>query len=68
MLNYNLLSGQVQETFDIDPDVLKVLKFIEGNVECAKMCAVVEQVAQLSPLLWGYFDRKEIRPFRMHKS
>ena len=24
--NYNLLSGQVQETFDVDPDVLKVFE------------------------------------------
>lgn len=51
MLNYDVLPGQLQESFDIAPDVLKFLTLIKDNMEYVKTSAVIEQMAQLFSVL-----------------
>lgn len=66
MTNLNLLPTAERVEFSVDSDVIKVLRFMEENVTCDKLCAVAAQVSQMAPILWGHFDATEIRPISFY--
>jgi hypothetical protein len=45
----------------IDADVKRVVEYMLGSVEAAKLLSVAQAVAQLAPILWGHHERVEVR-------
>ncbi len=60
--SYAHLQGTTTLALEVDEDVLKVLKFMQRNMQTSKFVAVSEQVAHLAPLLWSRHSREEIHP------
>lgn len=67
MYNYHHLSGTTKLALEVDEDTLKVIDFIQKNIQCNKMVAVTELLAKLAPILWGHFDREEVYPVNLNK-
>lgn len=45
----------------IDQDVKKVLEFMQNNITSSKLVGVSSGVWDIAPIIWGYFERQEVR-------
>jgi hypothetical protein len=46
---------------EIDPDVKAVASFMQEQLTADRLVAVAEALAGLAPVLWGHFQRSEVR-------
>ena len=49
----------------VDEDVLSVVEFMQGGIAASRLVAVAEGLAAMAPLLWGQYQREELRALRL---
>jgi hypothetical protein len=42
-----------------------VAEFMQRNIPASKLVAVSDSIKALAPIMWGHFDREEIRALRL---
>ena len=46
---------------ETDPDVLAVIEFMQNRLTADRLVPVSEAIVGLAPVLWGHFQRTEVR-------
>lgn len=49
----------------VDPDVQKVLEFMQANIPASKLQNVAKGVADLAYFAWGHFDSEDLALLRL---
>lgn len=44
-----------------DPDIEKVLEFMDRNIACDRMVGVAAGLHAIAPLLWGRYEQKPVQ-------
>ena len=50
-----------KQSFEADPDVLVVVRFMQDNIPAARLISVSRAVNELAPLLWGQHEREPVQ-------
>lgn len=51
-----------QMTLEMDPDVKKVMEFMQTNMAADRLIGVAAAVSNLAPILWGRYGHEEVHP------
>ena len=46
---------------ETDPDIEKVLEFMDRNIACDRMVGVAAGLHALAPLIWGRYEQKPVQ-------
>lgn len=47
-------------SIEMDPDVKKVLEFMQQNISCSKLVGVANAIQNLATPIWGHFQKEEV--------
>jgi hypothetical protein len=49
----------------VDEDVRAVAQFMQERLPASRLVPVADGIAAIAPLLWGHFQREEVRTLRL---
>jgi hypothetical protein len=50
---------------EMDPDLQAVASFMQERFASDRLAPIADELFRLAPLLWGHFDRSEVRPLAL---
>jgi hypothetical protein len=50
---------------EMDEDVKAVVEFMQRNIAASRLVVVSDSIKSLAQILWGHFDREEIKALRV---
>ena len=63
-----MLKNSIETTVEMDESLAAVASFMQATLPAAKLVSVAEALRALAPLLWGSYDREEIRPLALSQA